>query len=266
LTYVCCTGGKTVIFVGLRENGMPKLTFRKAPTNSLALPPEAVELNRRFGVALQAAVQRGEAGDDVSQGHSLVSDPSARAVQEQFITYAAEHLEILRSVLRQSRDPEQRATAAWILGYAPNKAVVVPDLLYAVEDPAPGVRNNATRSLGAIAALAARHPELGITIPPGPFIEMLNSIDWSDRNKALFVLQALTEHRPSSVMVELRRRAMPALVEMARWKSHGLSAFVLVGRVVGIEEKEIYDAWNRNDRERIIARCDFGSHSRATLP
>jgi hypothetical protein len=254
LNCVCCDEGRTVLFVGIREKSVPPLTFRVSPTNVLALPPEAIELNRHFEIALQEAVKRGDAKDDLSQGHSLISDPSARAFQEQFIAYASAHLETLRSVLRQSIDPRQRAVAAWIMGYAPDKRAVVSDLVEAAEDASEGVRNDAIRSLGAIAVLANAHPELRISIPAIRFIQMLNSVDWSDRNKSLMVLQTLTEHRPASVLKRLREQAMPALMEMARWKSHGFPAFVLVGRIGGVAEKEIYDAWNRNDREQIIGQ------------
>ena len=126
---------------------------------------------------------KGDTTDDVSQGHSLLANPECRAIQEQCIAYAKAHVDDLRSVLRASSDGQHRADAAWMLGYAPDKRSVIADLLYAVEDPESGVRNNATRALGAIASLAIQHRELGIQIPATRFVEMLNSLDWSDRTK-----------------------------------------------------------------------------------
>jgi hypothetical protein len=255
LNCVCCTEGKTVVFVGIHETGAPQLRFRDPPTKQLALSEQAAELSRRFGVALEEAVRSGDAGDDVSQGHSLASNRKARAIQEEVIAFAAVHVEELRTVLRHANSPEQRSIAAWMLGYGPDKRAVVPDLLYAVEDADEGVRNEATRSLGAIAALAARRPELGIEIPADRFIEMLRSVEWSDRNKALLVLQALTENRPVHIMKPLKEQAMPALVEMARWRSHGFAAFQIAARVAGVEEKSIGAAWVQGDRDRIIAKA-----------
>ena len=54
---------------------------------------------------------------------------------------------------------------------------------------------------------------------------------------------------------QLRNRALPALVEMSRWKTleHALPAFILTGRVAGLSEQQIQDAWTRGDRESVIA-------------
>jgi HEAT repeat protein len=160
-------------------------------------------------------------------------------------------------VLRTAADPEQRQIAAELLGYAPNKRDVVPDLVEAVRDPDEGVRNNATRALWAIAVLGQRKPELGIRIDATPFITMLNSLVWSDRNKAAAVLSALTAGRATPVLARLRRQALPALVEMARWKSagHAQAPFILLGRLAGLEEAAIGRAWTSGEREAVIARA-----------
>ena len=48
---------------------------------------------------------------------------------------------------------------------------------------------------------------------------------------------------------------MPALIEMARWKTlaHALPAYILVGRVAGWSEDQMQAAWSRGDREAAIA-------------
>ena len=45
---------------------------------------------------------------------------------------------------------------------------------------------------------------------------------------------------------------------MARWRTpaHAHAAFILVGRIAGLTEKDIQDAWSRNDREAVIRRAD----------
>src|SRR5437016_12893976 len=125
-----------------------------------------------------------------------MADPACHALQVRFEVIAEQQLPVLREVLRNSSDDEHRAMAAYIVGYAPKKRDVVDDLQQAVQDPDDSVRNNAMRALGAIAALAAKDPDLGIRISPTWFIEMLNSIVWSDRNKAVMALLNLTESRP----------------------------------------------------------------------
>ena len=139
---------------------------------------------------------------------------------------------------------------------APEPQSVVNDLQYALRDADPGVRIN------AVAACALRHA--GTRVEATWFIEMLNSLSWTDRMRALGALQTLTDLRgkaagpdQKAVLDQIRTRALPALVEMARWKTleHALPAYLLLGRVAGIPEQQVQDAWSRGDRESIIAQA-----------
>ena len=255
LEAVCCDAGKMILYVGIEEKGAIHFDLREPPEEDVVLPEEITSTYRRFMENLEAAIRRGESGDDVTHGHSLVSNPEARAVQEQFIPLAKDHLAELRNVLRNSSEEEQRATAAYVIGYAPNKREILDELQYALKDPDSGVRNNAARNLVALAVLARLDPESGLKIEPTWFIEMLNSLSWTDRNKALWALQTLTDKRDPSVLEQLRDRALPALIEMARWKSlgHALPAYMLLGRIAGLPEQQLLDGWNRGDREFVIA-------------
>jgi hypothetical protein len=47
----------------------------------------------------------------------------------------------------------------------------------------------------------------------------LNPIEWTDRNKSSLALEMLTESRDPALIADLRARALPSLIEMARWKS-----------------------------------------------
>jgi len=116
------------------------------------------------------------------------------------------------------------------------------------------VRNNAVRGLMALAVLARLDPSYGMKISPTWFIEMLNSLSWSDRNQALKALQILTDNRDASVLDQLHERALPSLVEMARWKtlSHALPAFVLLGRLAGMPDTQVQAVWTGGDRESVI--------------
>ena len=55
----------------------------------------------------------------------------------------------------------------------------------------------------------------------------------------------------------IRARALPSLVDMARWKTlrYALPAFLLVGRTAGVPEKELQDQWQQGDRETAIKRA-----------
>ncbi len=98
--------------------------------------------------------------------------------------------------------------------------------------------------------------EAGKSIPVQPFIEMLNSIVWTDRNKSSMALYQLTEKRDPGVLSELRERALPSLIEMSRWKSpgHALGPFFLLGRVGNISEDEIWKVWASGNRESLIEK------------
>lgn len=256
LEAVCCDSGKAILFVGIEERGAPHFAFHSPPSGSVQLPPGIVDEYGRFLVALEAAVRRGSVAEDLRSGHSLMADPETRAAQQRFTELAAANLPVLRDVLRNSSDDDHRAIAAYLLGYAPRKRDVVDDLQYAMQDPDDGVRNNAMRALGAILVLASRDKDSEIRIPPTWFVEMLNSIVWTDRNKAVMVLLNLTDTRQAAVLDLIRERALPSLAEMARWNSlpHAVGAFTLVGRLAGLTDDQIQSAWTKGERESVIAQ------------
>jgi hypothetical protein len=255
LEAVCCDGNRMVLYVGIEERGSAHFDLREPPEGEVMLSPEIVALYRRFFDAFEEAVRRGSTAEDLTHGHSLMADPLAREIQLQFPDVAAKNLPQLRDVLRNSSDDEQRAIAAGLIGYAPKKDQVAADLQFALRDADPGVRSNAARALVALAVYARLHEDSGIKLEPTWFIEMLNSLSWSDRERALKALEILTDTRDAQMLGQLRQRALPALAEMSRWKTleHALPAFILTGRVAGLTEQQIQDAWTRGDRESVIA-------------
>jgi hypothetical protein len=254
ISRVCCDAGKAVLFVGIREKGVPALQFRPAPQGKVRLQQDVVKAGDDIQKALSAAVIKGNLSEDDSQGHALSSDPAARAVEERFITFAARDLELLRNVLRHSADAEHRALAAQVIAYAADKQAIVNDLVEATRDPADGVRNDATRALWVMAGSARQTTRRPIKIPVRRFVEMLNSIEWTDRNKSSYALLRLTDKRDPAVLSEIRQKALPSLIEMARWKSssHAYAPFFLIGRVAGLPKDEITAAWERGDRASFI--------------
>jgi hypothetical protein len=82
---------------------------------------------------------------------------------------------------------------------------------------------------------------------------MLNSVTLSDRNGATRALINLTDSRPAATLDLMRERALSSLAEMAQWNSlsYALPAFILLGRVGGIDEQHIQDSW-KGDRQTMI--------------
>jgi hypothetical protein len=255
LEAVCCEGSGAILFVGIEERGAPAFPFRSAPSGSELLDEEIVDTYHQFRTALDRAVRENRAAEDLRSGHSLVADPDARALQEKFATFAAAGLPQIREVLRNSADDDHRAIAAYVIGYAPDKREVINDLLFAIQDPISSVRSNAMRALTAIAVYAALNPNLKIKISPTWFVEMLNSIVLSDRQKAVMALLGLTDTRSPEVLDLIRGRALSSVVEMARWNSleHAIAPFTLVGRMAGLSEQEIQDKWSKGERETVIS-------------
>jgi hypothetical protein len=260
ITTVCCADGKTILFVGVAESA--EAAGPRAMVRGTRRPAEDVlRTAAALDAARTAAIVRGDAGEDVTQGHSLMNDSTGRALQQRFVGFAERDLDNLRLVLREAGESNHRAVAAQVLAYHKDKQEVLPDLVAAMTDPSPAVRNEAMRALAIIAPYAGQHPELGIDVPSAPFVELLGSLVWTDRNKASMALMQLTATRDPQLLGELRARALPALVEMARWKSegHALPAFVVLGRMAGMTEEAIQRAWSRGDRQSVISGAASGA-------
>jgi hypothetical protein len=251
---VCCEAGKATLFIGIEEKGAPHLAFHTPPSGDAVLPQDIVDTYHKFVEAVRDAARRGSTAEDLTNGHSLMADPAARALQEKFADFAGAHLPLLRDVLRDSGEDEQREMAATIIGYAPNKKEVVTDLEHAMEDPDEAVRANALRSLNAIAVLARLQPVLGIRVPPTWFVEMLNSIVLSDRTRAATALVTLTDRDAAGALEQIRERALDSVIEMAQWHDlrYALPAFILCGRLAGMNEREIQNAWTSGNRQTVI--------------
>lgn len=251
---VCCEDGKTMLYVGVAEDSVPTLTLHAPPDGASRLPQDVMAAGEAFARAHQRAVMRGFMKEDVSQGHSLMADSAARMIQLQFVTLAAKHLDTLRKVLRTSSDADHRAFAAEVLAYSTSKSAIVGDLVYAMRDPDRDVRNTATRALWVIAMYAQQHPELKITVPYEPFIDLLNSLAWTDRNKSSLALMQLTEGRDPALLAALKARAFDSIVDIARWTNpgHSMAGVVMLGRIAGIPDPEIYAMFERGERDKII--------------
>jgi hypothetical protein len=251
----CCEEGKTILYIGIEERGQPALPFHLEPSTEIALPDEIVSTYQEFTAALNVASRAGDLKEDFSRGYSLMENLPARMVQERFVGLAELNQGQLQNVVRNSAYPEQRAIAAYVVGYAPTRAGVVDDLQYALQDPEPSVRANAARALKAIAILATNKGE-DLRVQLTWFVEMLNSCVLSDRLEGSRALVTLSDRLTPYTIAQIKERALPSLFEMARWKHlpHALPAYLLLGKVAGLSDQEVQSAWVKGDRDSVLAK------------
>jgi hypothetical protein len=239
VSFVCCIdGGRMELFIGVQETAVSEGRRSKAPTGEVRLPTAFTASYEEFLKRAYESILKGDAAEDRTQGHALARNPGVREIQEQFLRHAASDQKLLIRVLKESSDAHHRAVAAYILGYAKSKRAVVDVLTRATSDPDRIVRNNSARALGTIAEYALAHPGERIEIDPAPFVRMLDSPDWTDRNKGLMVMLPLTASRDEHVLRAVQASAMPALVDMCRWTrwERAEPSCSILRRVIGLPD------------------------------
>lgn len=265
LEAACCVDGKTVLYVGIEEKDSPHFEFRPEPEGKATLPSDLIAEYEDFLDTVNQSIRLGETGESLSNGYSVMDNPGAREHQQAFVSLAAKDLNALHQVIRESSDPDQRAIAAYVLQYGPRgprtTTQIVNDLQYALQDDDETVRKNAIRSLTAMYVGAKFHPQDKVVVQPTWFVELLNSIDWSDRHNAAEALVDMTEDHNADTLNLIRDRALPSVTEMADWRDleSALPAFILTGRLAGLSEKQIQHAWvggNRQDVIRQVAKSE----------
>lgn len=260
----CCTGHDMILYVGVEERDAPHMEFHPDPSGDVKLAPGLLADYRRFLDEVEDSIRAKNADEDLTHGYSLMADPDCRRIQTAFIPVVAADLPNIANVVRQSADPEQRAAAAYLLQYAPRAPRTTPVMIDAVQwslqDDDDSVRNSAMSTLRAIMIGARLHPDQEVHIEPTWLVALMNSVVWSDRFHASQALATLTETPNPQTLDLIRSRALPSVLEMARWHDlkHALPAFLLAGRLAGMDEAQIKQAWTNEDRESVIQAAAGG--------
>lgn len=255
----CCVDKRMVLYVGVEEADGPHVDYHPEPQGTEELAQDILDNYHAFLESVSVSIRGKRADEDFTAGYSLMADSETRAIQEKFRPLVARDLLLIDRVLRESADPEQRTAAAYILQYTPRGShttkIMVDALQYALRDREENVRGNAMRALRAIGIGAKLHPNQEIRLEPTWFIELMNSIVFSDRRDAALALVNLTESPDPGALALLRERALPSVLEMAKWHDlkTALPAFILAGRLAGLDEKEISQAWVSGDRESVLS-------------
>lgn len=252
---VCCDPqGGLLVFVGISEKPVASF-YRRKPATDLVLPDSMLHAYQTFMERLSEGIRKGEMSEENDEGYAMAAYTPARKQQELFRRFATKHFRLVTDVLQSSKHDEHRAAAATITAYGNNKQAVASVLTAAALDTNETVRNNATRALALLVRYAQKHPELRVNIPAAPFIQMLNSFTWTDRNKGAMVLAELTSQRNKTTLALLKKQALSSLIEMARWKSrgHAFYAFMILGRMAGLPEEELVQKNFAPEHESFVA-------------
>jgi hypothetical protein len=236
---VCCDNSKRLlIYIGLGGTSSRPVPTASSPQGSEHLAAAALKLYDQQMSALESAVRRGAAGEDDSQGYAISTDPALREIELSIHTYAMTREVEFERVLRNAADPRQRRVASEFLGYVPRSSAQIKALAEAVSDADEEVRNNAVR---ALSVLAAAHNARPLAIDTQPFIALLFSGRWTDRNKGSMVLARITEARDPALLAALRKQALPPLVEGGSWSDpgHAYAFLVILGRIANIPEDRL---------------------------
>jgi hypothetical protein len=263
LQAVCCDGRNTVLYIGIEERDQPHLNFHGAPTADIKLPPQIAEKYEALLNATDLSLHSKDADEDLTNGYSLMSDPDAHDIQASLLPLVDANLAAVDNVLRGAVDPEQRAAAAYVIQYGPRTVragkTIADALQYALQDPDETVRQNAMISLRAVMVGARLHRDQQIHIEPTWFVELMNSVVWSDRHNASLALISLTDKHNPEALDLIRGRALQSVLEMARWNDlrNALPGFILAGRLAGMDEKAIQDAWLNGQREPVLEKAQY---------
>ena len=251
---VCCDDqGNWIIFIGLSGKSM---RHNPRPKGKARLPVSAIRMYERFINSVNEAVQKGAATEDRSKGYAISEYPSLRSIQLEMRAYAVGREVLLRNVLATSSDDQHRIVAAQLLGYARQSKSQITALARAGHDSDSAVRNNATR---ALLVLAESNPKLAARIPSESYVDLLLSGNWTDLNKASFLLSAITQNRNAKALARLRgREALERLIEMARWRTgHANAARAILGRIAGIDEGRLQQLVTAGQVEVIINSLQY---------
>jgi hypothetical protein len=247
---VCCnSNGELMLYIGLGGANSHSVPHLPAPQGSSCLPQTALDLYDRAMDVNMKAVQSGDEAEDDSLGYALGHNPQLRRTQLEMREFALDNLATIEAALRDCSQPKHRRAAAELLGYADTSSQQVSELVRASEDSDGTVRNNAVRALEVLSSSKR------VEIPGESFIPLLNSDQWTDRNKAGLLFMHLTSSGDSKLLSALANQSFDSLAEMARWKDkgHAIAYRIILGRIAGLSQKLSEELVNDGRTEELIA-------------
>lgn len=118
----------------------------------------------------------------------------------------------LTRILKEDKDPKDRAAAAYLLAHIKDGKKLVGLMLPMLNDPDNLVRNNASRVLSNVAMF---HKE--IAFPLTPILKRLDGPTMSDRNKAAAITSGLLDRPDATALhAQVIKEAGPTLIKLLK--------------------------------------------------
>lgn len=116
-------------------------------------------------------------------------DPTLKKQSTLFTQQVPQYQTQLGRVLNLDKNPEKRAAAAFLLGFAPSSQALARTLIASMKDPDDSVRNNTILVLSEVLSR--------ITLKDFPVADTVQMLDFpltTDRNKTLYLILSLSRH------------------------------------------------------------------------
>ncbi len=197
-----------------KADKVKRMSFLPEPTKTIADPEGLVGawneyLKKHFDLFMKGQLHKLTGNCPALHCINEFSNPELKPYLEIFQTKVPRNKDALVQLLRESKNAEQRAAAAFLLAHTTDAVALVLILEPSIADASSIVRNNVMRVLMEI---ANRQKEVAINI--APIIKALDYPNDTDRNKALYTLLGLTD-RPEN-KAAIRHQAGETLLKILR--------------------------------------------------
>jgi len=164
-----------------------------------------------------------------------------------FNTGVINERKLILETLNTDPNPERRAAAAFLIGHFHDPKEIISLLLPHVTDSNSGVRNNVMRVIGATLFKAKIN-----TINVQPFIDLLDSPETTDRNKALYILLGAVDSPLSKkLVIQQAGKKLLALLELKQPNNHDISYEILKkvsGKDFGDTNSSLWKDWHSHQK------------------
>lgn len=182
--------------VNLIEKNKMKIAFNRTPTQTLPDPVQLIEKWQAYEYKVYKKVLQNKKSPIMKNCpvlHCYLSygDPEFKTDETYFINEVPKHISELTKILREDKDANKRASAAYLLAHMHDGNELIKILTPSIRDPDQYVRNNILRVISQ--AINKCKPE---NFPIADVVDALNFPTITDANKSLLVIASIITQQP----------------------------------------------------------------------